>query len=371
MTRILLASHSPTLTTGYGRVVRMLCQELRKNHHDVVVLGLGYDGRPHDLPVNILPVSSDFASGISQALSTRSFDVLLTVGDPWMFPGVPELLRSSTPRIPWCAYFPVDGFPLPGEWKRWIARVDVPVVFSAFAQRVVFEGTGISPAVVYHGVDRTVFKPTDVTSAKQRVGVTGKFVVGCVAANQARKNLPALVKAFARFAQGKPDVILYLHTPLLGNWDIGELVERFGVEPKTRLTVGLDPLCGVPDETLVTIYNSFDVFVLPTMAEGFGLPLVEARACGVPVLATDYSACPELLPDPWQRLKVKDLLILSRNVEQALVDEDDLTGKLNTLYHDSPMRSVLRAAGFDARTLCEWSHTTRILLDLIDRAAGT
>jgi len=144
-------------------------------------------------------------------------------------------------------------------------------------------------------------------------------------------------------------------------------VQRFGVEPKTRATLNLDPLRGVDDATLATIYNSFDVFALPTMGEGFGLPILESQACGVPALATDCSACSELLPDARQRLGVKGTLIMARNFEQAIVDEEDLTARLEILYAN---RAVLREMG--ARSLefakgFSWERVAGEFVELMGR----
>jgi len=93
------------------------------------------------------------------------------------------------------------------------------------------------------------------------------------------------------------------------------------------------------------VYNAMDVFVLPTMAEGFGLPIVEAQACGVPALATDFSSCPELLPDDFCKLRVKATLVMHRNIEQAVVDVDDIVEKLEMVYADPGLRSRLAVAG--------------------------
>ena len=142
------------------------------------------------------------------------------------------------------------------------------------------------------------------------------------------------MRAFAKFAADKPDAVLYLHTQVRGHWDLYELVKRFGVEDKTRVTEGLGTDRGVPDALLATVYNAMDVFVLPTMGEGFGLPLVESQACGTPALATDYSACPELLADPIQRLRVKETLIMGHNFEQAVVDTGDIVEKIEYFYRN-------------------------------------
>jgi glycosyltransferase involved in cell wall biosynthesis len=293
--RILLASHSPVCTTGYGRVTRRLAHAFREAGHAVAAAGVGYGGGPHDLPYRLVPwLEKRPAESLAAALRELSPDVLLTIGDPWMFDFLPGLAERQ--GVKWVAYFPVDGRPLPREWKRWVEAVDVPVVFCRFTQDLMAKALGRAPELIYHGVDTDRFVPQDKQKAKESAHVAGHFVVGTVARNQQRKNLPALLRAFAAFAKGKQDVLLYLHTQVRGEWDLAELSRELGIEGKTRVTAKLGGGSGVPDALLATVYNAMDLFVLPTMAEGFGLPIVEAQACGVPALVTDYSACPELVP---------------------------------------------------------------------------
>jgi glycosyltransferase involved in cell wall biosynthesis len=367
--KILLVGHSPLLTTGYGRVVRELAAALSAAGNDVCVQAMGYTGEPHKFSCRIVGLPTVYTpEDVVSAARREGANLLLTVGDPWMYAGLPEaLLRDGgRSREKWLAYFPVDGQPVPESWKRWIAAVDVPVVFCNWTADLIRRETGRRPQVIPHGVDTRVFRPMDKTAAKARVGVSGAFVVGCVAANQQRKNLPALVKAFAAFAKNKPDVMLYLHTQIDGYWDVEELVRRFGVEPKTRATLNLDPRRGIDDAKLATIYNAFDVFVLPTMAEGFGLPIVESQACGVPCLVTDYSACSELVPEPFNRLRVKDTLIMARNFEQAMVDESDIAAKLERLYADRAEAQRLGGAGRRFVQQFEWDGVRARFVRLIE-----
>ena len=328
--QILLISHSPAVATGYGRVTRRLAHAFAEHGHGVTVVGAGNSGDPHELPYLVLPWNNLDAGPVVRAINDRDPDVMLTIGDPWMFDFLPSL--SVGRALLWVAYFPLDGFPVPERWRNWIRAPNVPVVFSRFAEDLVAGSTGLTPRVIYHGVDTQSFTPREKQQAKQTANVRAKFVVGTVARNQQRKNLPALVKAFAQFAADKPDAILYLHTQVQGDYDMLELVRRFGIEEKTRVTASLGTDRGVPDAQLATVYNAMDLFVLPTMAEGFGLPIIESQACGTPALVTDFSACPELVPDPIQRLKVKDTLVMRRNLEQAIVDVDDIAAKLEYFY---------------------------------------
>ena len=369
--KLVVVGHSPLLTTGYGRVVRELCAARTAAGHELSVLGLGYDGEPPALQYSVSTWPNvESQEHVVAAAQRAGAQVVLTVGDPWMYARLPALFARSHQgaRAKWLAYFPVDGQPLPPAWKRWIAAVDVPVVFCNWTADLVERATGRRPHVIPHGVDTRIFRPMGKTQAKVRVGVSGAFVVGCVAANHQRKNLPALVKAFAAFAKDKPDAMLYLHAQIDGYWDIEELVRRFGVEPKTRATLNLDPQHGIDDEKLATVYNALDVFVLPTMAEGFGLPIIESQACGVPCLVTDYSACSELVPEPFNRLRVKDTLIMARNFDQAIVDEADITAKLERLYADRAEAQRLGESGRQFVQKLAWDNVCAELVRLIERA---
>jgi len=352
--KVLCVSDSPTGTTGYGRVTRRLAYALLKAGYEITACGAGYPGGPHELPYTIIPwPDHDRASVVAHAIQSFEPQILLCIGDPWMFdflPSLPE--RGSVISV---VYFPIDGYPLPEAWKKWLEAIDVPVVPSHFAQKVIGDATDKPPAVIYYGVDTKSFQPQDRIQAKASANVAGHFVVGTVARNQQRKNLPALVKAFANFAADKPDTLLYLHTQVWGHWDMKELVRHFGIEDKTRVTTDLSPGRGIPDPMLSTLYNAMDIFVLPTMAEGFGLPIMEAQACGTPALATDFSACPELLPDPIQRLRVKSTLIMGRNFEQAIVDEDDISAKLEHFYRNRDELAALGRRCHEFAQQFDWS----------------
>jgi glycosyltransferase involved in cell wall biosynthesis len=243
--KILIASHSPTCTTGYGRVTRRLAHAFGKAGHTVAVAGMSYRGGRHELPYRIFPWE-ERRSRESFAVACREFgpDVLLTIGDPWMFAFLPALPERRSAA--WVAYFPVDGRPLPVEWKPWIAAVDAAVVFCRFTRDLVAEATGKPPELIYHGVDTKRFRPMGKPTAKRLANVADHFVVGTVARNQQRKNLPALLRAFARFAENKSDVLLYLHTQVRAEWDLKELSRSLGIENKTRVTAALGGGSGIP-----------------------------------------------------------------------------------------------------------------------------
>ncbi|NLF00061.1 MAG: glycosyltransferase family 4 protein [Anaerolineales bacterium] len=217
---------------------------------------------------------------------------------------------------------------------------------------------GIGPErinVVYHGVD-PAFRPisrADVEAFRQRAGLPARYAL-FVGTLEPRKNLARLVEAFARVRDDT------LHLVLAGGkgWFYDELYAR--VE-----TLGLQhavTFAGyVPQEDLPLWYNAATAFVYPSLYEGFGLPVVEAQACGVPVLTSDVSSLPEaaggasVLVDPY--------------------DVEALAAGLQRLLQDQPLREGLREAGLTHAQRFTWPkaawETTRVYWQAIASGGAT
>jgi glycosyltransferase involved in cell wall biosynthesis len=164
---------------------------------------------------------------------------------------------------------------------------------------------------VPHAVDTSVFAPhTDRAAVREAMGVPDDaFVVGMVAANTGntppRKSFPQVFKAFAELHRKHPDSILFLHTEVTGRnmgLDMLRLAEACGIPSEA---VGssdqlLMRLGFIEPERMALLYATMDVLANPAMGEGFGVPIVEAQACGVPVIVSDHSAMPELCGAGWK-----------------------------------------------------------------------
>lgn len=380
MAKIVYMSDSPTITTGYGRVSKELATTFYNAGHDITVIGWGYrEGMDNPFPFKIIPCDSHqdrFGEDIlAKFIREEKPDILLTLGDPWMTEYIPSMEERRT--VAWISYFPIDGYPIPPNWHSWIKNADVPVVFSKFAFELVAQVLGHNPLFIPHGVNTAIFRDlNDKKELKSQIlNVRDKFVVGTIARNQPRKNLPALIKAFSEFAKNKDDVILYMHTQIRDvGWNLDEVVHRFGVHDKVYTTNNFSALVGIQDEQLNNIYNTFDIFALPTMAEGFGLPILEAQSCGVPVLVTNFSACTELVVSRQELIKVKDTLVMGRGIEQAIVDTDDMVQKLNFFYNDwkkrdSKVAKSLKIEGRKKAESMDWSVINNDFLSLIEQVA--
>ena len=198
------------------------------------------------------------------------------------------------------------------------ARIVTP---SEFSRQRILSAYKLDPDlidVIYNAVSPE-FRPISPTAAFTRVsnrfGVQWPFVL-CVGDLQPRKNQIGLISAFAELLQERPELphhLLLVGKPTLFAPKVYEAAKQSGIADRIHFT-GF-----VNDEDLLYLYNAAEIFVFPSFYEGFGLPILEAQACGRAVACSNTSAMPEvadsaaLLFDPnsqeEMRLAMRDLLI--------------------------------------------------------------
>jgi len=175
----------------------------------------------------------------------------------------------------------------------------MPIAMSKFAALQAKKVHGIDSVYIPHGYDKKLFFPIDKNEAKRKLGLQGKFVVGTVARNQGRKMLDRTIKAFAIFCRDKPDAVLLMHTDptdIAAGIDLNQLITRFQLQNRVFYT-GTTFYKSFDYNKMNEIYNAMDLFFLSTSGEGFGIPTIEAMACGVPQVVTDYTTTKELVTD--------------------------------------------------------------------------
>lgn len=146
---------------------------------------------------------------------------------------------------------------------------------------------GIKPSkigVVYEGYNSKLLKPTKIDTKVDSLMPYFLFV-GTV---QPRKNLERVIQAFARYSQPlAPSLIIAGQRGWLSD-DIYQLPKILGIENRVKF------LGYVPDKKLPALYSGAEAFVFPSLFEGFGLPILEAQACGCAVLTSNVSSMPEV-----------------------------------------------------------------------------
>ncbi len=202
--------------------------------------------------------------------------------------------------------------------------------------------------VVYHGVD-PAFHPLpadEVAVFRQRQGLPERFVL-CVGTLEPRKNQTRLVEAFARIHDGQVKLVL------VGGkgWLYDELftrVEALGLS-KEIIFPGY-----VMNDELPLWYNAATILAYPSLYEGFGMPVLEAQACGTPVLTSNVSSLPEAAGDAASMVDPYDV--------------EALAAELDRLLTDKPLRHELRKRGLAHASQFTWPLMAQETADVYRRA---
>jgi glycosyltransferase involved in cell wall biosynthesis len=296
VSRILWISNAPWAPSGYGGQANLFVPRLQALGHEMAI------GCNHG--ITCYPADFDWGNTtIHTYQDHHKADLTITLHDAWVMK--PDAWPKGTRSAIWA---PVDHNPLPAAVEVVLRNPNVyPIAMSRFGEKMMTQ-RGLQPVYVPHGIDTDVFKPQPENKAEIRkeLGIPeDAFLIGMVAANQgnpsfSRKSFPQAFQAFARFAHEHEDAWLYAHTlarPTRG--DHGINLEVLAVAtgcPAGRLRFPPDNALqlGMTNTVVANIYAAFDVLLNPAMGEGFGVPIVEAQACGVPVIASDHSAMTEL-----------------------------------------------------------------------------
>lgn len=304
--RILWVSNDPRLKTGYGTQTAQVVPRLRADGHEIAILAnAGVSGRMEEWDgITIFPQGHDIHSNdvISATAKFWQAEQIVVLYDPW--PLEPKAFAEHRTAV-WC---PIDRTPIPPRSADFFTRSGAtPIAMSKFGHRQLEARFGTVPYVP-HGIDLNVFRPTDQQQARLRVGLPeDRFIVGMVSTNKgiapSRKAFDVAFRTFSAFCRAVPEALLYVHANMIGSQmslDLAVLATHYDI-PSANI-IFADQFAyrvGFSDEAMALLYSSFDVLSFATMGEGFGIPTVEAQACGTPVISSNFSAQPELTKTGW------------------------------------------------------------------------
>lgn len=399
--RILVGSDSPNIPSGFSQQLTGIAQYLAKEGHDVWYLGWQsrHDYKATDWDFEILGVTTQFGrNDWAGAFKKAQPDVVISLGDAHMV----DALAKLPQRPLWIMYYPLDGDPISKYIGETLKGADVLVAMANYGWQLTKKEISITPEYIPH-----FYKPEDFYNmgdemkleVRNEIGIMDDaFVIGCIARLNPRKHHQRLLFAFRLFLNTLPDeekekTFLYLHLdpydPLVfqdpnHNYQFIEWIDTLGLEKNVLLTPGNTYSSGLPASYVNKLYNSFDVHVISTGGEGFGVPFIEAAATGIPTIATDYTTTKEhlYLRTPYTDKTIKEgekgrrgiavpfskLYMELSMVQKAWINVSKLAEAFGTYYND---RKMLKEHGKNAQEYVERFYTYDVLMekwaDLLDR----
>lgn len=187
--------------------------------------------------------------------------------------------------------------------------------------------------LIYCGISDKFYTPTydvsEFNKIKDKYKLPNKYILS-LSTIEPRKNLELLIAAYRElYIEGKIDIPLVLAGRK--GWKIDSLLKN--VEDSVKMNIFFTGF--IDDEDLSIIYHAAKCFVFPSKYEGFGIPPLEAMACGVPVLSSDVSSLPEVLGDAALYFKSNDIKDLKdKLLEISCLDEAEVDNMINSgFYH--------------------------------------
>ena len=251
------------------------------------------------------------------------------------------------------------------RFRRGLVRADRVIAVSEATKRDVENIMGIPPARirrVYNAPDPGFFERASKVNGVEQDKILERYQINYpyilyAGAIRRHKNIPRLVEAFAVVRDqlaGHPN---YQDLRLV---IIGDNISRYPsvrqAVIKSRVEHAVRFLGFVPFDTLRCFYESAAAFVFPSRYEGFGLPPLEAMACGAPVIASNVSSLPEVVGEAAVQINPENVFDIARGIREVLIDEE--------------LRARLIRRGREQAARFSWNWTARQVLEIYREVAG-
>lgn len=313
--RVLFASDAIWSVSGYGVITKQQAPRIAELGHEVALLatfglhGAVQEWHPPHWPagktMRVYPGGLDsFANdAIGPAARDWQADIVITLKDIHVFR--PEAFQG----LRWVPMVPTDHEPIPPQVANLARAAYRPIAYAPNGFREL-RRIGLDPLYVPHSFDPQITFPMDKQAARARLGMPADaFIIGMVAVNRggvpSRKAWPQNLEGAAIFLKQHPNAFLFLHTYLCtdgreGGVNIPALVAQLSETyhfDMARQVGHCDQqryIDGFPDSDMTLLYNAIDVLNAVSLGEGFGIPQLEAMACGTPIITSEWAAARDL-----------------------------------------------------------------------------
>lgn len=375
----LLCLSDSALPTGYGRIADQLLTRLSARGMEVISGSLGFDGLlppqmdGKRLPYWVATLGQNYPDALFKIAAVMQPDVIMVIQDaPYL-----EAIRAAPFDWSTCKFVgitPVDGIPIYPRWIQIAKQADAFFSISEFGVSA-YRKAGVQTRLARPGIDQTVFfrkSASERAALRDKLGLKPEqFILGTMAMNQGRKAISTMLEAFFAFAADKPDAryLLDMEPVSPAGWDVPALCEQYGWDAK-RLIFRADALRAGLTE-LVDRYNLLDAHMVISHREGYGIPLVEAMACGAPGLALDYCSGPEIIG---QGEDARGILIPAieytvngtwGNAIDKFPNKQAIRDALDRLYNDKAFRAHLAQNALKRAQQQSWDEPAQAVYDAL------
>ena len=422
--KILWVGEAPYLNTGYAVYAKNILGYLASlGKYEIVQLGIyAKESELHkynftwtivpNCPESNTPEHEQYKSDELAQFGSYRFeevcaefkpDIVCNIADVWMFEFIfrsPYLPYFKTILMPTC-----DSEPQPKQWLDVYAKSDKILTYCDWAKDELIKGMGQEHSSKMIGsaspVAAECYFPKDKNRLRHQMGIgIHETIFGTVMRNQKRKLYPQLFESFRKYLDMGGDGKLFCHTsyPDKG-WDFQMMLKRYNLSNNVLFTYkcmkcdgySIDTftslikeckqcrdvtskMCTVDDgieaEDLANIYNIMDFYIQPCTNEGFGMPIVEAAACGVPVCATDYSAPSDVIKK-LGGIPIEHTFSIEHEtgLKKAIIDTDHLASIMLEVYRTP--KEMMNLRRIQTRELFEkyyssWKRTGQKWEEVID-----
>lgn len=403
--KLLWVSDSPIcLQVGQSRVTREFCERL-KNDFDLIVGGFIHNDnftRKYSYPIVGLSKSQNLNNDLIALFEDFNPDIAVFSHDCWLFPYIPTL-KKKYQKTKIVGYFTIDGDPIHPSWRSIFESCDLVLSPSFYGKEVIRRTYGYIPVeVCYYGINKDLFslnydrfktKDEYKIACKEAISnkllknsklvlndindISNKFVVLFTGAFSLKRNPGVLIDAFNDFSINKNDVQLWM----IGNNVVDNISIPFGIGGQLdlntmRIQSSIDKIFIVYDPRILddvykNIYLQSDLYVLPSLGEGFGLPIFEAMACETVPIVTAYTTGPEFIINSgcgWL-IPVSSFFRSSFSVRRAIVDCKILSNKIEEAYliwkNEREKFEDMRKKGREFVSQFDWDRQTSVLKSLL------
>ncbi len=188
-----------------------------------------------------------------------------------------------------------------------------------------------------------ILSESEIEPILEKYGIRNPYIFH-ISAYSKRKNPKTMLKAFSMFSDRNPNYDFVIGGKGWNNERVNELSKSYGIQNK------LNFLGYVPEKDLIKLYNGALIFIFPSLAEGFGIPNLEAMACGTPVITSNAFAIPEI---------VNDAAIILNNKE----DPNELEKMMCRLVNNKKLREMYIQRGLKRAKIFSWEESAKKVLN--------